>query len=354
MDADSALQKDSLELLVRPILEDENVVACGGFIRLSNAVELRDGVVQRYELPKNMLASMQVLEYDRSFLASRIMLDQYNGNLIISGAFGLFQKELVLACNGYDINTVGDYKLKFNIKDKSGNEANQDFILRVIGKSSGGSSQPTVQKKILFEDALEKYKTNSTKLGIDVSQWQGDINWDKVKDAGVEFAMIRMGYQKGYDGDNVIDPYFIKNITGAKKAGIKVGIYYYSYAKKAEEAKSQAEWVASNLKDYEIDLPVSFDWESWSSFVTCNMSFYDINKVARTYCDTLKAHGYQTSLYSSKNYLEQIWLKTEYPIWLAHYTYKTSYSGKYSYWQMCNDGRVDGIYGDVDINIRYK
>ncbi len=108
MDADSALQKDSLELLVRPILEDENVVACGGFIRLSNAVELRDGVVQRYELPKNMLASMQVLEYDRSFLASRIMLDQYNGNLIISGAFGLFQKELVLACNGYDINTVGE------------------------------------------------------------------------------------------------------------------------------------------------------------------------------------------------------------------------------------------------------
>lgn len=108
MDADSALQKDSLELLVRPILEDETVVACGGFIRLSNAVELADGVVKRYELPKNLLASMQVLEYDRSFLASRIMLDKYNGNLIISGAFGLFQKELVIACNGYDRNTVGE------------------------------------------------------------------------------------------------------------------------------------------------------------------------------------------------------------------------------------------------------
>ncbi len=108
MDADSALQKDSLELLVRPILEDETVIACGGFIRLSNAVELRDGVVTRYELPKNLLASMQVLEYDRSFLASRIMLDYFNGNLIISGAFGLFQKEIVLACNGYDQNTVGE------------------------------------------------------------------------------------------------------------------------------------------------------------------------------------------------------------------------------------------------------
>ncbi len=254
----------------------------------------------------------------------------------------------------YDINTVGDYKLKFNIKDKSGNEASQDFILRVIGKSSGGSSQPTVQKKILFEDALEKYKTNSTKLGIDVSQWQGDINWSKVKDAGAEFAMIRMGYQKGYDGENVIDPYFIKNITGAKQAGIKVGIYYYSYAKTAEESKSQAEWVASNLKDYEIDLPVSFDWESWSSFVTCNMSFYDINKVARTYCDTLKSHGYQTSLYSSKNYLEKIWYPEEFDeVWLAHYTSKTNYEGSYHMWQFCNTGKIDGINGDVDIDVLY-
>lgn len=108
MDADSILQSDSLEMMVRPILENENVIACGGFVRLSNAVTIESGTVKNYELPKNILASMQVLEYDRSFLASRIMLDQYNGNLIISGAFGLFQKELVVACNGYDPNTVGE------------------------------------------------------------------------------------------------------------------------------------------------------------------------------------------------------------------------------------------------------
>lgn len=108
IDADSALQRDSLELMVRPILEDEKVIACGGFIRLSNAVVLEDGIVKDYRLPKNILASMQVLEYDRSFLASRIMLDQFNGNLIISGAFGLFQKDLVVASGGYDENTVGE------------------------------------------------------------------------------------------------------------------------------------------------------------------------------------------------------------------------------------------------------
>lgn len=108
MDADSALQKDSLVQMVRPILEEENVVACGGFVRLSNAVTLENGEVQSYALPNNLLVCMQVLEYDRSFLASRILLDEYNGNLIISGAFGLFQKDMVIACKGYDRNTVGE------------------------------------------------------------------------------------------------------------------------------------------------------------------------------------------------------------------------------------------------------
>ncbi len=108
MDADSALQEDSLEQLVRPILEEENVVACGGFIRLNNAVVLENGKVKSYRLPNNLLICMQILEYDRSFLASRILLDEYNGNLIISGAFGLFQKDMVIACKGYDVSTVGE------------------------------------------------------------------------------------------------------------------------------------------------------------------------------------------------------------------------------------------------------
>lgn len=108
MDADSALQRDSLEQMIRPVLEEENVIACGGFIRLNNAVTLEKGEVKNYALPKNLLVCMQILEYDRSFLASRILLDEYNGNLIISGAFGLFKKDIVLACRGYDTSTVGE------------------------------------------------------------------------------------------------------------------------------------------------------------------------------------------------------------------------------------------------------
>lgn len=108
IDADSVLQYDSLEKIVRPILEDERVVAVGGAVRPCNGAEIRDGRVVRYRMPKKLLACMQVLEYDRSFLASRLLFDKFNGNIIISGAFGLFQKRLVIAAGGYDPQTMGE------------------------------------------------------------------------------------------------------------------------------------------------------------------------------------------------------------------------------------------------------
>lgn len=108
MDADSVLQYDSLRKIVQPVIEQENVVAVGGVVRPSNSVELEDGRVVNYRLPRNILACMQVLEYDRSFLASRILFDKFNGSLIISGAFGLFKKEIVIAAGGYDHSTMGE------------------------------------------------------------------------------------------------------------------------------------------------------------------------------------------------------------------------------------------------------
>lgn len=108
IDADSVLQHDSLEKIVRPVLEDDTVVAVGGAVRPANGAELRDGRLMRYRLPQRLLAAMQVLEYDRSFLASRILFDKFNGNIIISGAFGLFKKNVVIACGGYDHTTMGE------------------------------------------------------------------------------------------------------------------------------------------------------------------------------------------------------------------------------------------------------
>ncbi|MBQ8390834.1 MAG: glycosyltransferase family 2 protein [Oscillibacter sp.] len=108
LDADSMLQRDSLERIVQPVMEDDSVVAVGGLIRVAQCVHMVDGVVQDYRLPWNLLTTMQVMEYDRSFLASRILLDAFNGNLIISGAFGLFNKEVVVAAGGYDPKTLGE------------------------------------------------------------------------------------------------------------------------------------------------------------------------------------------------------------------------------------------------------
>lgn len=108
MDADSVLQYDSLKNISEPVLQNKNVVAVGGLVRLSNDVELENCRVKKYQLPKNILAAMQVLEYDRSFLASRILFDKFNGSLIISGAFGLFKKDVVIQAGGYDSKTMGE------------------------------------------------------------------------------------------------------------------------------------------------------------------------------------------------------------------------------------------------------
>ena len=108
MDADSVLQADSLIKITEPVLADENVVAVGGVVRPCNDVELENGWVKKYQLPKNAVACMQVIEYDRSFLSTRILFDKFNGSLIISGAFGLFKKEAVIAVGGYDSKTMGE------------------------------------------------------------------------------------------------------------------------------------------------------------------------------------------------------------------------------------------------------
>ena len=108
MDADSVLQRDSLEKIVRPVLEEGNVVAVGGAVRPCNGTEIMDGRVVAYHMPNKLLPCMQVLEYDRSFLAARILFDKFNGSIIISGAFGLFQKSVVVDAGGYDPTTMGE------------------------------------------------------------------------------------------------------------------------------------------------------------------------------------------------------------------------------------------------------
>lgn len=275
----------------------------------------------------------------KDFLNDIICGDNYDDNPI---------REII---GEYDLNKVGEYNLSYYAKDSSGNESTQKFKVKVVEKIS---SKTTTSKKVLFSDILKTYKTENTEVGIDVSKWQGDIDFEKVKESGCEFVMMRLGYQKGLGGEMVLDPYYKENIRKATAANLKVGVYVYTYAKDEKEAVSQAKWVIDNIGSYDLELGISYDWESWTSFNKLNLSFHRFNKVAHIFLDYVEQNGYKSMLYSSKYYLENIWSKTNHDVWLAHYTSKTNYEGNYRMWQMTSSGKINGIVGDVDIDILYK
>lgn len=253
----------------------------------------------------------------------------------------------------YDVNTPGTYPVTYKGTDSSGNESTQDFNLIVKEKTNSSSSSNSTTTKN-YADIVAKYKNENTKIGLDVSRWQGDIDFQKVKDAGVEFVFIRIGSQRGIGGEYYIDPKFEQNIKGFQSVEIPVGIYFFSYANNKLAAKVEAEWVVEQLKPYKLDLPVVFDWENWSFYQDFNLSFYNLTEMANTYFSVVEKAGYKGMLYSSKNYLENVWFETKYPVWLAHYTEQTTYQGEYKVWQLCSNGRIPGISGNVDVNVMYN
>lgn len=253
----------------------------------------------------------------------------------------------------YDLNTVGIYPLVFKAIDSSGNEESVAFDLNVY-QPSNTVTPPTPKTAINFSDIVSQHKNESTKIGIDVSSWQGTIDFEKIKNAGVEFIIVRVGGTRGTNGEYFLDKQFERNMEEANKYGIDVGIYFYSYSNSLEGARKDAEWVIEQIKDYKVTLPIAFDWEEWAYFNDYNMSFFGLTNMAEVFLSTIEASGYKGMLYSSKLYLEKIWLEMDYDIWLAHYTEQTNYEGSYKIWQLCSNGNVDGIDGFVDINVMYE
>lgn len=251
----------------------------------------------------------------------------------------------------YNFASINTYYLQYKATDSSNNTQTKNFTLNILPSKNTSSTQSST---IAFDTFKNNYKNDNTLIGIDVSKWQGDINWAAVKDSGVEFVIIRIGVQKGKDGEVALDNYFVNNIKGANGAGIKVGLYFYSYAYSEKEAQKQAKWIIKNIRDYQVDLPIAFDWECWSSFATLDINFNDLNNIALAFIKTLKEAKYEGMLYSSKNYLESIWNVTDIPVWLAHYTSQTTYTGNYFLWQRTDVGRVNGINANVDFNVLYK
>lgn len=259
----------------------------------------------------------------------------------------------------YDVNTPGTYNVTFVGVDSSNNKSTNKMNIIVEKKQENKQSKNNTQQKepvyTDYKDVIKNYKTSDNEIGIDVSHWQGNINYKKVKKSGVEFVYIRVGRGDGIGEGYVLDEKFIKNIKGFNKVGIPVGVYFYSNANNKNDAIKEAKWVIKQIKKYDVSLEIVFDWENWSKFQDYNLSFYSLTEAANAFTETVEKAGYKGMVYSSKNYLETIWYNINSDIWLAHYTSKTDYEKEYKVWQLCNNGKVAGIEDNlVDINIRYK
>lgn len=256
----------------------------------------------------------------------------------------------------YNTKVAGTYNVKFIGEDSSGNTAANNFKLIVKERPRNTTGGGTFNEDYTdFNEIKDNYKKDDkTHIGIDVSHWQGDINFQAVKDSGVEFAYIRAGRGDGIGKDYVTDTKFEQNIKGFNEVGIPVGVYFYSNANSKEDAKKEAKWLIDKVKNYKVDLELIFDWENWNDFQYYDLSFYSLSESYQEFSKEVSKKGYKSMLYSSKNYLENVWFPTKDSIWIAHYTRSTDYANSvYKVWQLCDDGKVNGINGYVDLNVRY-
>lgn len=252
-----------------------------------------------------------------------------------------------------DTSAAGNYPLRVTVTDASGNPTSWDLKVEVADELP--ENEPEETEKIQFKDFASANQGDGRSFGIDVSSWQEDVDYAKVKKAGCDFVMIRIGYSEGDGKTFEIDDRFKENLEKAKAAGLKVGVYLYSYDNTEDKARASAKWIIETLDGAELDLPVVFDWEDFGRFQTYKMSFADLNRLYDAFADEISKGGYEAMLYGSKLYLEEIWEDTDKrPVWLAHYADRTNYKGPYRIWQAANTGRIKGISGDVDLDIMYE
>lgn len=214
---------------------------------------------------------------------------------------------------------------------------------------------------VVLEDGFKNYYIDGVKqniTGIDVSYHQGDIDWEAVKADGIDFAMLRIGY-RGYETGKVnIDERFHEYAQGAIDAGIHIGVYFYSQAITPEEAVEEAQFVLTELRDYEIMYPVVYDWEivGEKSARTNNVPSETLNECATVFCNTIARGGYIPMVYSMK---KMALMKLDmsrlagFDFWLAEYRDEPEYPYEFEMWQYASDGKVDGIEGEVDLNMSF-
>ena len=246
-----------------------------------------------------------------------------------------------------DTSKTGSYPLHAVITDESGNSTEWDLTVTVA------DSLPQYEDNLprtQFSDFKSSYSGKDRSYGIDVSTWQGDIDFDRVSSAGCDFVIIRVGYSA--DGRINLDSRFEENYRKAREAGLRIGLYMYSYDNNEKDVRSAADSIIEMLGSDSLDLPIAYDWEDFGRFQDYGISFAGLNELYDAFKDELSASGYECMLYGSKNYLEKVWDDTDSrTVWLAHYASSTDYADPYILWQASSTGRIDGIDGDVDMDI---
>ena len=195
-------------------------------------------------------------------------------------------------------------------------------------------------------------------LGVDVSSHQQVIDWEAAAAAGIEFAMIRIGYRGNESGLINADKYAQQNLAGATDAGLKVGVYFFSQALTREEAEEEAYYVLDVIKDWEITMPVVFDWEHVNneSARTNGMDPYVATDCAKAFLEVIDNAGYWPMMYFNTFqarklfYLDQL---MEYDFWLALYSDRMTFPYKVDMWQYTCTGTIPGVFGDVDVNVLF-
>ena len=238
------------------------------------------------------------------------------------------------------------------------------FMIQPVAVLAASGVSPFMGDTPYFHD--DKFEGRNIVHGIDVSKYQYDIDWKKVKESGVEYAFIRAGY-RGYGaaGGFGEDPYFVKNMEGAIMAGIHVGVYFFSQATTEKEAIEEAQYTLEKIAGYPLSLPVVFDFEYASvngkvggRLYDAKLSKEEATKVCLAFCETIEEAGYEPMVYANTvmltKHVNASAISSRYKIWLAQYTSQSSYMGNYDFWQYTSKGSVDGIKGNVDCNFWYQ
>lgn len=275
---------------------------------------------------------------------------------IASGEYNLFLQPV-------ENYAVPENATKVNVKDKIEYVAIRDISVLIKTEADIDAEAEDTGKKDALDDTdkseitkLQNTTANSS-VGIDVSKWNKEIDWAQVKDAGVEFAIIRAGYRGSSTGSLVVDPYFEANIKGATQAGVLTGVYFFTQAVNEVEAVEEASMVIELLKEYDIQYPVFIDTEGAGGNGRADgLDVATRTAVCEAFCNTIANEGYKAGVYASRNWyntrLETKELE-KYYIWLAEYRSEPLYQGSYQMWQYTSKGQIPGIEGNVDMNVSY-